>query len=128
MNFFFLFLFLASQPMPLQPVATVTPRPVIYSVAPTGSMKPLFDENYFLYAESRPFQGVEVGDIIIYKTKLPQRYRCELIVHKVIARSSRGGVLICKGVNNKKSDAELITEDMYVATVVKWVTREEYFK
>lgn len=112
-------------------LAVVSHAMDVWPVSDTGSMEPIFNENYFIFTEVRPFKEIKVGDIIIYKAKQPWfekgQWR-EYVVHMVWNRSSGGSVLICKGVANDKPDSELITEDMYVATVVKWQTREDYFK
>lgn len=103
----------------------------IYPVGASGSMKPLFDENYFLYVEKKPWKDVVPGDIIIYKPLHPESFNLlpdSTIVHKVWQKSSGGSVILCWGINNAAPDDEFITESMYVGTVVKWVTREEYFK
>lgn len=103
----------------------------IYRVAPTGSMRPLFDETCVLYVEAKPWADIRPGDIIIYRTAFPCVFNgvvYHAIVHTVWQRSSNGGILLCWGINNPAPDAEFITKDMYVGTVVKWQTIEEYLK
>jgi signal peptidase I len=103
----------------------------VYGVAPSGSMEPTFNENYYLLAKPLKWSEVKVGDVIIYRPAQPILFRGILyytIVHRVWKKSSGGSVVICWGDNNELPDSELVTEAMYVATVVKWVTKEEYFK
>lgn len=104
----------------------------IYPVGPSGSMKPWFDENYLLYVERTPFHDIRIGDVIIYSHKnKPFVFRGVTYlttVHKVYRKSSSGNVVLCWGVNNIEPDSYFITEDMYVGTALKWVTKDEYFR
>jgi len=101
----------------------------INRVLPTGSMLPVFDENFYLLVEKRPFKDLEVGQVIVY--------RCEpfviggitysSVVHAVWRKSSGGRVVLCKGVNNPVPDSELVTEINYLGTVICWVDHETYY-
>ena len=100
-------------------------------VAPTGSMKPLFDENYYLMVELRDFKDIKVGDIIIYhshRTIMVDGVPHHNIVHPVYQRSSGGSIVRCWGVNNPEPDSEFITEEMYIGTVTAWVRCDDYLR
>lgn len=102
----------------------------VFGILPTGSMEPLFNENYFLLVERRDFASINVGDIIVYRLNEPVTYEdgsYTQVVHRVWRKSSGGHVVLCKGDANEVPDSQLITEAHYVGTVVHWVTKDEYF-
>lgn len=102
-----------------------------YGVAPTGSMRPTFDEHCILITKVEKFSSLTVGKVIIYRTARPfyqDGVMYDSIVHRIYSRSSGGSIVLCQGDNNSLPDDEMITESMYVCTVVQWVTLDEYFK
>lgn len=87
-----------------------------YEVQATGSMRPAFDEGWWLLVKPINFEDIKVGDVIIYTSKLPGMP--ELIVHRVWSRSSNGQILILKGDHNPDVDGEWVTPGMVVGVVV----------
>lgn len=93
-------------------------------------MKPLFDERYVLFVDKMPWKDIQVGQVILYRTRTAFKFdgiEYDLICHTVLRKSSNGGVVICKGEANATPDCELITESMYVGTVIRWMTWEQFF-
>ncbi|MFT3868642.1 MAG: signal peptidase I [Nibricoccus sp.] len=74
----------------------------VFTIAPTGSMKPTLDENSVVTVEVVPFDDLRVGDIVIYRDSagLP-------IVHRLHHRS--GSRWIVLGDNNSSTDRETVT-------------------
>lgn len=102
----------------------------VNTVLPTGSMKPAFDESYYLVVEKREFKDLKVGEAIVYRTKTPFvvngiSYDC--VVHVVWRKSSGGRVVLCKGVANPVPDSELIIEANYLGTVICWVDKDTFY-
>lgn len=99
----------------------------VYEVTPTSSMKPMFDETYWILVKPLPFIDVRPGDVILYRSKTTtfwiDGYDYHLICHAVIRRSSEGSVLIAQGLANANPDSELITADMYRGTIVATIKR-----
>lgn len=109
---------------PDQLVAATYTQSLVYTVLPTGSMKPTFDENWLLLVAIPSFSSVHVGDIIVYRA--PSGFTHEstdLVVHRVVARSSAGGALITRGDAMLRSDPFLVTESMYVGRVVGLIAK-----
>lgn len=100
----------------------------IYSVLPSGSMKPTFDEDDLLIVRKTPFKNLKVKDIILYINKeLAEVSGCPeaAISHRIIRRSSGGSALILKGDANYSPDDKLVTEDMYVGKVIGIIKKSE---
>ncbi len=98
----------------------------VYEITPTGSMKPAFDETYWILVKMLPWRDIQVGDIIVYQSKTTywiDGYSYNRVVHAVVRRSSGGSILIVQGYANMNPDAEMITEGMYCGTVVATVKR-----
>lgn len=101
----------------------------VYDVLPTGSMRPAFDETYWLLVRILPWSDIQLGDTILYESKRPfyaDGRLSPLICHSVtivIRRSSGGSVLIVKGLANPAPDDEPVTKDMYRGTVVGTVKK-----
>lgn len=105
--------------------------PTIFSIAPTGSMKPLITENHYVLVEKRPFKDIKLGDIIVYRLDTPITYDGQLydmVIHSVWRKSSGGRVVLCKGLANEVPDTQMITESHYVGVVTKIMTIEEYYR
>lgn len=103
---------------------------VVWELMATGSMKPALDETYYLLIKQLPWEGIEVGDRIMYESKLSywiDGRAHHLVVHAVIARSSSGSVLVTQGYANSRPDSELITKSMYRGTVVGSVKKPRVF-
>lgn len=104
----------------------------ITEVLATGSMKPTFDENYWLILGKRPFHQLKPGDVIIYHKKDPTEvdgkkyYR---VCHRIYSISSpKGEFIVTKGDNNRYADSVLVTEDMYDSIVVGWIRKDVVIK
>lgn len=93
---------------------------VIHEVTPTGSMRPAIDETWWVLTQRRPFDGIQIGDVILWR-------RGDLLIcHRVIMRhvlSTGEVVLSTRGDANATSDPEIIREPMYAGTVVGMVKR-----
>jgi signal peptidase I len=110
--------------------AAAQAAPTLYTILPTGSMEPTFNEDYYILVEYRPFTSLRVGQIIVYRCE-PfdiEGKTYDTVVHRVWRISSGGSVVITKGDANKRIDRELITESMLVGVVTGWVRIEDYFK
>lgn len=86
--------------------------------APTGSMKPLLDEesNGIRIVPENPSQ-VEIGDIITFEQN------SQLIIHRVIDKGNdeEGAYFITKGDNNSVTDGKIRFKDVrYVTIGVIW--------
>ena len=105
-----------------QRVQEVVSSSLIYTVLPTGSMKPTFDESYLLLVQYQDFRSLKIGDIIVWRSPVGLKFldgqEHELVVHRVWGISSGHSVLLTKGDNNWQVDSVSVTEDMYVGTVV----------
>ena len=108
-------------------VQEIASNSIIYTVMPTGSMKPTFDENYLLLAQVQKFNSLRVNDIIIWKSPVGYKWdggiEYKLIVHRIWATSSKGSLVLTKGDNNPHVDDLIVTEDMYVGTVVGFIKK-----
>lgn len=82
----------------------------VFTIAPTGSMKPTLDENSIVAVESVKFEELRAGDIVIYrdKTGLP-------IVHRLLEK--KGAQWIVLGDNNPGIDRETVTQTNLVGRV-----------
>lgn len=82
----------------------------VFTIAPTGSMKPTLDENSVVTVEIVKFDDLRVGDIIIYRDSagLP-------IVHRL--HQKNGNCWIVLGDNNSSTDRETVTQANLVGRV-----------
>jgi signal peptidase I len=83
----------------------------VFSVVPTGSMRPAFDDNTVLLTEPAAFADLQVGDIVVFR----HSGTGARVVHRIIERR-RGGYWT-KGDHNVGMDDELVTEANYIARV-----------
>jgi len=84
------------------------------SYAPTGSMKPVFDEGANgLRVKVNSVDDVEVGDIISFRAEE------QLIVHRVVEKGvdTEGVYFITKGDNNNVSDGKIRIDDIEYKTI-----------
>lgn len=89
----------------------VIPGSEVFTVLPTGSMRPAFDDNTILITEPAPFGELQVGDIVVFRhTRTGER-----IVHRIIER--RKGGYWTKGDRNTHMDDDLVTEANYLGRV-----------
>lgn len=82
----------------------------VFTIAPTGSMKPTLDENSVVAVETVKFDELRAGDIVIYRDRagLP-------IVHRLHQKS--GDRWIVLGDNNSSVDRETVTPANLVGRV-----------
>ncbi len=83
----------------------------VFSVLPTGSMRPAFDENTILLTEPAAFADLQIGDIVVFRHSVTGTR----IVHRIVER--RKGGFWTKGDHNLKMDDDLVTEDNYIGRV-----------
>lgn len=83
----------------------------VFTVAPTGSMRPLFDDNSVLLVEPAPFGSLQIGDIVVYHHAVLDI----LIVHRILEK--RSGGFWAKGDHNSGMDDKLVTEENYQGRV-----------
>jgi signal peptidase I len=83
----------------------------LITVAPTGSMKPVFDERAILLTEAANFDDLKVGDIVTYKHP---RYGMT-VVHRIMEK--RGDKFWAKGDNNGRMDEVYITRQNFEGRV-----------
>ena len=74
----------------------------VFTVAPTGSMKPTLDENSIVTVEKVPFASLRRGDIVIYRSAMGLP-----IVHRLYEEQS--GRWLVLGDNNPLIDREAVT-------------------
>lgn len=105
--------FSREQAMKIATVAQlVTPNSKIFSIAATGSMKPMMDEHCLVVIVKDPFDSVNVHDVVIYtQTKTRQH-----VIHRVMEKR-KDGKLWTLGDNNKRPDNEFVTSANYVGKV-----------
>jgi signal peptidase I len=74
----------------------------VFTIAPTGSMKPTLDENSVVAVETVVFGQLRKGDIVIYRNSAGVP-----IVHRLYEQTS--GSWIVLGDNNASVDREAVT-------------------
>jgi signal peptidase I len=74
----------------------------VYTVAPTGSMKPTLDESSVVAVEPAPFATLRRGDIIIYRSAAGAP-----VVHRLYEQN--GDKWLVLGDNNPTIDREAVT-------------------
>jgi signal peptidase I len=82
----------------------------VFTVAPTGSMKPTLDENSVVAVETVKFDDLRPGDIVIYRDTagLP-------IVHRLHHKTADRWIVL--GDNNSSADRETVTPANLVGRV-----------
>lgn len=92
-------------------LAAKIPGAYVGIVAPTGSMKPLFDEGDLLVIVPRDFSAVKPGDVIAF-TNLGD----QLTVHRAIRKER--GEWITKGDNCRREDRAPVSARDFSGVVV----------
>jgi signal peptidase len=92
-------------------IAPLVPGTEIFTVVPTGSMRPAFDHNTVLLTEPAPFGNLRVGDIVVFR----HRASGARVVHRILER--RDGGYWTKGDHNARMDEELVTRENYLGRV-----------
>jgi signal peptidase I len=82
----------------------------VFTIAPTGSMKPTLDENSVVAIEKVAFSHLRRGDIVVYRSAagLP-------IIHRLHAQVNHRWLVF--GDNNEAVDAEVLTETNFLGRV-----------
>ena len=93
----------------------------IFTVAPSGSMRPAFDDNTVLLTEPAPFEKLQVGDIIVFRHSSSGMR----VVHRILER--RDGGFWTRGDRTKRMDDELVTRANYMSRVygILYTSRSE---
>jgi len=100
------------QAMKIATAATMlVPDSHLFSVAATGSMKPMLDENCLIVMTKEPFENITVRDIVLYVSE-----EGRMIVHRVMEKR-KDGSLWTLGDNNHRPDREYVTKKNYVGKV-----------
>lgn len=89
----------------------------MYSVVPTESMMPDINPGDFVFSKKKEYSELKVNQDVIYYSEEKDIY----IVHRIY-KDNLDGTYQMKGINNSDVDDEYLTEDNYVASVVKVVT------
>lgn len=92
--------------------AIMTPGSKIFSIAATGSMKPMMDEHCLVVIVKEPFSNINVRDVVIYTQSKTQQN----VIHRVMEKK-KDGKLWTLGDNNSRPDKEFVTADNYVGKV-----------
>ena len=82
----------------------------VFTVAPTGSMKPTLDESSVVTVEQVPFAELRKGDIVIYRSG-----NGSPIIHRLFEQ--HGSRWLVLGDNNGTVDREAVTEHNLVGRV-----------
>jgi signal peptidase I len=93
--------------------ATAQPqaRPLPRSFIGTGqSMEPLYGQGTVVFTNTKSFDEVKVGDIVVYHSS-----RGFNVCHEVVGKSWRG--FIMRGLNNTKWDEEYMTRANFLGVV-----------
>lgn len=83
----------------------------VFTVLPTGSMRPLFDEKAFVVVEPARYEDLHVGDIVTYmhpKLRTP-------VVHRILEKREEG--YWTKGDHNPMPDDVYVTPQNYMMRV-----------
>lgn len=89
-------------------VAAMSGRDIIVSrVAPTGSMKPFFDENALLLLEAVPYDSLKLGDVVTYCHPTLK----VTVVHRLVEK--RGDQFWSRGDHNGGMDNIYVTRENY---------------
>lgn len=91
----------------------------VFTVLPTGSMRPLFDQKAFVVVEPTRYEDLAIGDIVTYlhpKLQTP-------VVHRIIEKRADG--YWTKGDNSPRPDNVYLTEANYLMRVCAIVYARE---
>lgn len=83
------------------------PARQVACVAATNSMRPVFDAEYLVVLEPRPYDELERNDIVVFSAQ----WAPTQVVHRLLCRT-RGGWLT-KGDNAVRVDPTLLTKENY---------------
>jgi signal peptidase I len=82
----------------------------VYTIAPTGSMKPTLDESSVVTVEKVPFTELRLGDIVIYRSATGNP-----VIHRLYQKSGDGWLVL--GDNNPSIDREAVTKSNLLGRV-----------
>jgi signal peptidase I len=80
---------------------------LVSAVAPTGSMKPFFNDNALLLLEAVPFDELQIGDVVTYF----HAERKRTLVHRLVEK--RGDRFWARGDHNRRMDDIYVTRENY---------------
>jgi signal peptidase I len=83
----------------------------VLTVAPSGSMTPMFSEKAYLVVEPAAFDDLKVGDIITYEHPTAR----QMVVHRILEK--RGDAYWTKGDHNERMDNVYVTRENYMMRV-----------
>lgn len=83
----------------------------VYTIAPTGSMKPTLDEYSIVAVEPTAFEYLRAGDIVIYRSA-----KGSPIIHRLLAHATEKQWVVL-GDNNPRIDAEAVTPTNFLGRV-----------
>lgn len=92
-------------------LAPLVPGTEVFTVVPSGSMRPAFDDNTVLLTEPAPFDDLQIGDIVVFR----HSGTGTRLVHRIL--ELRKGGYWTKGDRNARMDDELVTEENYIGRV-----------
>lgn len=79
-------------------------------VAATGSMRPVFDENYILIVEEKRFEDLAFGDIVIFRGDW---LNGKPVAHRLIQQVAYGRAWQTKGDHCRGPDPQYFTREKY---------------
>lgn len=103
----------------------------IESCANTGSMKPTFDENYYLITQVIPYEDVKEGMVAIYRPKVPvvrNGITYTRICHRIIIEIKDTDYKIMKGDANLDPDIDCLTRANYDCVIVGWIRKDVSYR
>jgi len=95
-----------------------------HNITATGSMKPKFDETYWVLShtpEQAPYETLEVGDTVFFEAWWHPGD--EWVCHDIVAISSDRNYMVTKGLNNGKCDPGYLMKKNYRGLAVGWIKR-----
>lgn len=123
MRFLLLFLLLLV-PLRAEDIGDIIVKSEYHNVAPTGSMKPMFDERVWLLSHDpsiAPYESLEVGDVVFFKALWYKGD--EMVCHEIVAISSNRNYMVTKGINNDRCDPYFLTKANYRGRIVGWIRK-----
>jgi len=88
-------------------IASQVPGAQVFTVMPTGSMRPMFDQKAFVVVEPAPYEDLRVGDIITYMH--PQLNTP--VIHRIMEKD--GQEFWTKGDHNARPDNVYVNHKNY---------------
>lgn len=93
---------------------SVKPGRSAKDVAATGSMQPVFDENYILIVEEKRFEDLAFGDIVIFRGDWLSG---KSVAHRLVQQVAYGRGWQTKGDHCRAPDPQYLTREKYKGCV-----------